>query len=310
MTVADGSLVRLAYVAEATTGTTPATPSFKTLRYQNSDVKPTKQTETPDEVRADGNATAPVDVGQTVAGTINALLSYGTYDDLLEALFRGAWTANALVNGITHKTFTLEEFFEQGTPDTFIRYVGCRVNTLDLSLEAKKSVQANFGIMGLESPAPGTAIITGATYAAATTTEVFNAALNVADLDVTGIAATPVIQKLSVRVNSNLYANDAVARRGTYSHGLGRFEVEGSISAYFETKDVYEAVLAHTTVGISFELQDAAGNKYLFEIPKAKLMDGGPSKPGNGRAVMVDVPFRGFIDTGIGGTMKITRTPA
>lgn len=310
MTVADGSLVRLAYVPEVTIGTIPATPSFKVLRYQNSDLKPTKETETPDEVRPDGNDTAPVDVGQTIAGNLNCLLSYGTYDDLLSALFRKDWATNVLVNGVAHKTFAMEEFFEQGATDTFIRYRGVRVNTAELTLEAKKSVQANFGLMGLESPAPAATIITGATYAAPTETEVFNAALNVADLTISGITNTPVIQRLNLRINSNLYANDAVGMRGTYSHGLGKFVAEGSIAAYFENQDVYAAVLAHTTVGLSWTLEDAAGNSYLFEIPKAKLMDGGPSKPGNGRAVMVDVPFKGFIDSGIGGTMRITRTPA
>lgn len=310
MTVADGSLVRLAYVAEATIGTTPANPSFKILRYRNSDAKISKQTETPDEVRPDGNATAPIDVGQTSGGTLSCLLSYGVYDDLLSGLFRKDWATNVLVNGIAHKAFTFEETFEMGPTDSFLRYPGIRVNTAEIVFEAKKSVQINLGVKGLEAPAPGTAILSGATYAAASEEEVFNSAINVADLEITGIANSPVIKKLNLRINSNVYDIDAVSRRGTYAHGLGRFEVEGSFTALFENQDTYAAILAHTTVGLSIPIEDAAGNSYLIEVPKMKLMDGAPAKPGNNREVTLDVPFRGFYDSGIGGTMKITRTPA
>lgn len=310
MTVAAGSLVRLAYVAEATIGTIPATPTWQVLRYQRADIKASKQTDTPDEVRPDGNSTAPVDVGQTVDGSIECLFSYGSYDDFLSLLFRKDWASNVLVNGTAHKTVAIEEFFETGATDVFSRFVGVRINTLDLTIEAKKPVGASFGVMGLESPAPAAAIVTGASYTAATETEVFNAALNVADLAFTGVTNSPVINKLSLRINSGLYANEAVGNRGVYSHGLGLFRVEGSITALFENKDTYEAILNHTTLGLSFSLEDAAGNSYLFEIPKLKLMSGGPSKPGNGRGVVIDAPLQAFVDSGIAGTMKITRTPA
>lgn len=310
MTVADGSLVRLAYIAESAIGTTPTSPTFQILRYVTSDIRPTKQTDVPNEVRSDGNVASIVDVGRSITGTINTLLSYGTYDDLLAALFRKAWATNVLVNGIDPQAFTFEEFFEQGATDTFIRYQGTRINTLDLDMTARQSVKANFGVMGIRSPDPTNAILSGATYTAATTTEVLNAGLNVSALTISGITNSPKIQKMTVKVNSNVYQNDIVGQYEPYSHGLGRFEVTGSISAYFENLDTYQAVLNHTTVGISWTLEDAAGNSYACTIPKAKLMDGGPSKPGNGQAVMVEIPYQGFYDSGIGGTMQITRTPA
>lgn len=310
MTVADGSQVRLAYVPEVTIGTTPATPSFKTIRYVTSDIQVDKQTDTPDEVRADGNRTAPVDVGRNVTGTINTLLSYGTYDDWFSWLFRKAWATDVLINGVSPLAGTFEEFYEQGATDTFLGYQGVRMNTLDLDMTAKQSVKANWGIMGLRGTTPRTAIISGATYAAPSTTEVFNSALNVADLTFTGITNAPVIQKMSVKINSNIYANDAVGMYETYSHGLGLFDVDGSIDAYFETKDTYEAILNHSTVGLAWTIEDAAGNSYLMEIPSNKLMKGGPSKPGNGKAVMVTVPFKAFVNAGIGATMRITRDPA
>jgi hypothetical protein len=308
--VPDGSAVRLAYVNETVINTTPSTPSFKTLRYLNSDIKMSKQTDTPDEVTGDGNRTAPVDVGRSNGGTINCDLSYGTFDDLIAAGFRAAWATNVLKNALARKTMTLEAFFDQGSPNTFVRYTGVSVNTIDMALEAKKPVTINFGVMGLSSPDPTGAIITGATYAAQSTTEVMNAALNVASLSVSGITNSPIINKLSLKTSSNMYSNDAVGMYDTYSQNNGLFDVDGSFDAFFENKDTYLAILHHTTVGLSFTVTDAAGNSYLFEIPSMKLMDGGPQLPGNSKPVMLSVPFKAFKDPTLGATMRITRTPA
>lgn len=309
MTVADGSQVRVAIIPEVTIGTIPATPAWQTSRYLTSDLHVAKQVDIPNEVRADANVSSITDVGRSVAGTLNGDLSSSTYDSLFESVMRAAWSSNVLVNGIVHKTVSIEEFYEQGATDTYIRYRGCRANTLDLTVEARKSVTSNWGIIGIDSPTPTTAIISGATYTAATTTDIFNGGLNVSGLAITGITNSPVMKKINLKLNSNVYQNDIVGSYAPYSHGLGRFEVTGTMSCYFENLDTYSAIIGHTTVAIAFTLVDAASKSYLFEIPKAKLIDGGPQKPGNGQAVMIDVPFQAFYDSGIAGSLRITRAP-
>lgn len=312
MTVADGSQTRLADITEVTIGTTPATPAFQTMRYVSADVRLVKQTDIPNEIRADRNVASIVDVGRMVQGNINTLLSYGTYDTWLERLLCGTWATNVLVNGITHKSGTLEMLFEQGTTDSFIRYVGCRMNTLALQLTSRQSVTANWGVMGIKSPDPTTAIITGATYLAATTTEVFNAGLNVASLAMssTSIVSSPKVQSLSLNITNNIYPVDVVGQYEPYAHGLGRFELTGTARILFESLEVYKAIIGHEDVTLSFTLTDAAGNSYLFEIAKAKLLDGGPTVGGNGQAVIIEVPFQAFFDATAAGSIKITRTPA
>jgi hypothetical protein len=310
MTVADGSQVRLADVTEATIGTTPATPSFQTMRYVSSDIRISKQTDIPDEIRADRNVASIVDVGRMVQGTINTLLSYGTYDKWFERLLCSTWSANVLKNGVQHQAGTLEKMFEQGATDTFIRYVACRWNTLDLRLSAKQSISANWGIMGIRSPDPTSAILTGATYTAATDTPVMNAGLNVSELAFAGIANAPKVQAMNVSIRNNIYANDVVGSYEPDSHGLGRFEVTGSLTTLFENMDTYSAVLSHSDVGISMTLTDELGNAYAIALPKVKLLDGGPTVGGNGRAVLLEVPFQARYDSTSGASISITRTPA
>ncbi|MCA0278449.1 MAG: hypothetical protein LCH86_20830 [Proteobacteria bacterium] len=310
MTVADGSQTRLADIAEATIGTTPATPAFQIMRYVSSDLRLAKQVDIPNEIRADGNVASITDVGRMVQGSINTLLSYGTYDVWLARLLRSSWATNVLKNGMTHAAGTLEATFEQGATDSFIRYVGCRFNSLDLQLRARQSVTANWGIMGLRSPTPTTAIITGATYLAASTTEVFNAGKNVASLVFTGIATPPKINALSLRIANNIYANDIIGSYEPDSHGLGRFDCTGSFTALFENLDTYNAILNHDDVTIGFTLNDEAGNSYAVSMPKTKLLDGGPTVGGNGQAVIIEVPFQARYDSSSAASLTITRTPA
>lgn len=310
MTVADGSQTRLGDIAEVTIGSIPATPAWQQIRYVSSDVRLAKQTDIPDEIRGDRNVASIVDVGRSVEGSVRTLLSYGSFDEWFSRLFCADWASNVLKNGLLHKTGALEWTFEQGATDSFIRTVGCRWDTLDLRFRAKQSVEADWGIKGLGVPVPTTAIIAGATYVAPTTTPVLNAALNVGGLAITGITNAPKIQSLNLNIRNNLYANDVVGQYDTYSHGLGRFEVSGSMNTYFENLDTFNAIVNHSDVAISITCGAASGQKYTFAMPKVKLMDGGPPVPGNGQAVMLEVPFQAYFDGTLGASMSITRAVA
>lgn len=310
MTVADGSQTRLAYVPEADIGVTPANPVFQIMRYVSESMRLAKQTAIPDEIRADRNVSDIVDVGRSVEGPINTLLSYGTHDALFEALFCGAWTGNVLKNGVLAKAFTFEKTFEQGATDSFIRYRGCRINTLDIAMTTKQFITANWGVMGLGSPVPTTAIIAGATYTAPTTTPVLNAALNVADLLVNGVVQPPKVQSLSMRITNNIYANDVLGSYDADSHGLGRFEVTGNMSVLFTDLDLYNAIIGHSDLSLSVNLGAETLEKYNLSIPLFKALDGGPVVAGNGRPVVIDMSFQAKFDPTSSASMVLTRAVA
>jgi len=313
MSFADGSQVRLADISETTIGTTPSSsPVFQIMRYRTASVRINKQVDISDEVRSDRNVPGITDVGRAVSGSIDTRFSYTTFDTWLERLFCSAFSSDVLKNGVTAKAGTLEFTYEQGATDSYIRYRGCRWNTLDLTLRSRQPVQATWGIMGIDSPTPTSAILTDATYTAATTTEDFNAGLNVANLSIgsTTLVSTPKIQALTMRINNNIYQVDVVGQYAPYGHGLGRFEVTGNMTVLFESLEAYSAILNHEDVAISFDMEDAAGNKYSFSIPKSKFTDGGPAAPGNGQPVVLEVPFQAFYDSSSSASLSITRTAA
>ncbi|MEF3124655.1 phage tail tube protein [Rhizobium leguminosarum] len=310
MAVAHGSQTRLAYVMEAVPGTIPATPTWKIARYVTEGLTLDKQTVSSDEVRPDRNRSDVTDVGRQVTGPINTLLSYGTFDDWLSALLANDWATNVLKNGNVVKTLAFEKTFELGATDVYARYRGCRVNTLDLQLNAKQNVTANWGLMGIGSPNPDTAIVTGATYTDPTTTPVLNAALNVGSLVIAGVTASPKLQALSLRINNNVYAVDAIGQYETYDFGFGLFDVSGSMTAIFENKDLFDAVINHSDLSLTFTIGASSGNKYTFSVPKLKLTNGSPVGPGNGRAVVMEVPFTAIIDATAAATLVVTRAVA
>jgi len=310
MAVAHGSQTRFAYLLEATPGVIPATPSWNIARYVSENVILDKQTVSSDEVRADRNRTDVTDVGRQVSGPINTLLSYGTFDDWLSALLCAEWATDVLKNGNVIKTAAFEKTFETGATDVFARYVGCRFNTLDLQLNAKQNVTANWGIMGTGSPDPDNAAIAGATYAAATTAPVLNAALNVGVLTIGGVTSSPKLQALSLRITNNLYPVDVIGQYETYDFGLGMFEVTGSMTAVFEDKDLFQAIISHSDLSLTTTIGAASGSKYTIALPKLKATNGSPVGPGNGRAVVMEVPFTAIYDSGIAATMSVTRAVA
>ncbi|KQS95394.1 phage tail tube protein [Rhizobium sp. Leaf386] len=310
MAVAAGSQTRLAYILQTAAGAIPATPAWQTLRYVTEGLTLDKQTDTPDEVRPDRNVSDIVDVGRVVQGPINTLLSYGTFDDFFSALLCNDWSTNVLKNGNVEKILAFEKTFKLGVNNSFIRFIDCRLNTLDLQLTAKQSITANWGIQGLSSPAPASAILTGATYLDPTTTPVLNAALNVGALTMTGITATPKIQSLSMRITNNLYSDDVIGQYETYNIGLGRFEVSGSMTVLFESADLYSAVRAHDDLTLSVTAGASTGNKYKIDLHKIKAMNGSPLGNGNGRSVIMEVPFMAKYDGTAAASITVTRAVA
>ncbi len=307
---AEASQTRLAIIAESVIGTIPATPTWQTLRYVSEGLKYAKQTAVSDEIRGDGNVTDISDVGRSVSGPLAFELSYGTYDLMLESLFRGAWTTNVLKNGFTHKSVALEKTFEQGATDSFIRYRGVEVDTMDLQIESRQIIKGSFGLRGIASPAPTTSIITGATYAAASSTPVMNASAHVGALSMSGVTDQPKCKTVNLQVRSNLYENDAIGDKDIDSLGMGRFEVSGNLVAYFRSLDVYNAMQAHGDVGLTLGLGSISGSKYTLALPRMKLLDGTPLVEGRDRSVMIDVPFQAIYDGSSAATATLTRAVA
>lgn len=100
-TISDSNFGRLAYIAEATFGTTPATPALKTLRITSSDFGAAKETVTSDEIRADRMVSTIAETAAMSSGSFNWELSLGgTLDEMIEAALCGTYTTPLSVTNV------------------------------------------------------------------------------------------------------------------------------------------------------------------------------------------------------------------
>ena len=134
--MANGSLHTMAQVAEASYGVTPATPAFKPIRINSTTLGLSKNTFESGELRSDRN-TADLRHGtMQVGGDIVSELSFGSFDDQLEALLCGTWAENVLLNGVERRSFSvLRHFGDIGKADKpYHLLTGCEYNTLNLQV--------------------------------------------------------------------------------------------------------------------------------------------------------------------------------
>lgn len=307
MTIASGSDRRIAYVAESVFGTTPATPSFKTFRATGGGPRTNKSTGVSQEIQADRNVRDEFHLGQDVAGAYNFEMSYGTLDELLEGALFSTWSTNVLKNGGTAKSFTLEETLNLGAGgSSFSRFAGAMVNTLSLNITARQAVTGSVGFMAQQETL-GTGILSGATYASPGTTPISTASANVGSLSVAGITPAAKVRSLTLDLNNNLRTRPLVGSLFTDSFGYGDLDVTGTMEAYFETNDLYDAVLSHGGGALSFKVGNAAGSKYAFSLPKIIFLNGERQPGGNNDDVMISVPFRAVLDATAQASIQITR---
>lgn len=307
MPFASGADTRVAYVAESTFGTTPATPAFKVMRVTSTGLRPNKTTTTSEEIRADRNIVDEMMAGVDVSGSLPFEMSHASFDDMFEAALMGTWASNVLTNGTTRRSFTFEETNELDATDAFHRFRGVMVNELSLSVTAREKVTGSIGLMGIQE-AVGTAAVAGATYTAANTEPVTMASTHVGVLTIGSFNPQPKIRSVSVQISNGLRTRPVVGSLFSEEFGLGMANVTGQIEAYVENLSLYEAALNHASPAITITMGVDTNKKYTILIPKAVF--GSPEKTAAGQTtdVMVRVPFRGVLSGG--RSIQITRAVA
>lgn len=302
----DSSQTRLAYITEVTYGTTPATPTFKNQRFTSESLNANIENRVSNEIRADRNVTDLIQVGADGGGSVDFELSYGSFDDWLESLMFSTWSTNILKNGVTQKSFTIEKTFEAGATDQFHRFTGCVANSLSLDIQAKQIVTGSFEFMA-KGATTAQAIISGATYTAANSNPVINAAANFASLSM-GSVTSPELTSLKLNITNNLRRQSVVGSLDARGVGTGRFEVTGEAMLYFANASLYDLFLAGTASSLSFVIGGASSKKYQFDVANLKFEKCEIIAGGNDQDVMVKASFRGLYDN-TDNTLKITRTP-
>ena len=91
---------------------------------------------------------------------------------------------------------------------------------------------------------------------------------------------------------------------------LGRAAITGSMEFYFNEGSNFNTYLAGTEFSVSWDLVDAAGNKYTFTLPRAKFETGQVVAGGLDTDVMFSATWRALKDSVTGRVLRLTRDPA
>ena len=307
---ADSSLMQLAYIAETNWGVTPSTPVFTPLRVTGESLKINREGVVSEEIRADRSVSDIIQVGGSADGGFNFELSYGTFDDLLAGLLCSDWGTNVLKNGTDKKSFSFEKRFTVGEASyEFFRYTGMMANTMSLSVSNKQIITGSFGMLG-KGGSVAQAIISGATYGEGNSEDVMSASSQFGTLGVGSLSHTPSLLSLELNISNNLRGQPKLGSVDLGGVGFGRFEVTGSLEAYFENSDVYDLFLANSAFALSFVLGSVTSKKYSFDMGTVKITDADVVAGGNNQDMVSKVSFQALYDTSDTASIVITRAVA
>lgn len=311
--MADGSRHNISYIEEVTRGTTPATPAMKRLRHTSANLALSKNTIQSEEIRSDRQIADFRHGAYQIGGDIGFELSYGTFDDMLEAVMAGTWQVGApivgtdqLKCGVLRRYFTIERHFSDilVADKPFHRFTGCELSAMQLQITADAMVTGSFTIVGANM-ATDTVIIPGTTYVDAPTTsplDSFTGSLN------EGGSIIAVITEIQLNLDNSLDPRFVVGSKQSILPSIGRSNVSGQITAFFENSTLLDKFINETESSIEFTLPDGAGNTYNFIIPRVKYNGGQPDVSGEG-PITLSMPFQALLDSTTNTNLIVERTP-
>lgn len=312
--MANGSRHSMRFVPESTYGVTPATPVFKRLRHTGTTLGLSKEALQSEELREDRQIADYRQGAYQVGGDISIELSYGSFDDLLAAVLCGTWEADTpavgtdrLKAGTTRRSFTIERFFgDIVTADKpYHRFTGVEFNTLALQISANAMVTGTFGVLG-SNQVLDTVQIVGATYENATTTSPVDSFTGALRENNTTIA---VVTEITLNVANGLETRFVVGSKASIRPSIGRSNVSGQVTAYFENSTLLEKFVNETESSLEFGMPDGGGNVLRVILPRIKYTGGQPDVSGEG-PILLSMPFQALLDPVTGTNIIVDRTEA
>lgn len=296
---------QLAYIAEVTAGTTPATPTGQLCRY--SSVKGMMKTSTVQSAEQTNNSEIADLVRVNVDGglDIGYELSYDTqFEDFLQSLFANTWATNVLKVGTTRKTFT----FERGQLDIaqYQKYTFAQCSKMTFNIGSKKIIE---GMASFDTYFP---TWSGATAWSATTPAGTNTPMDPINsiqlMQEGGAGALAGVTDFSMTLERQTVGFDQVNNINPLDIQPGVFKATGSFSLYYPDATYFTKYTNFTQTSLAFTLGGAGSKKYAFSFAKVRLADGTQDNPAMNTPLVQKFTWQATKDV-TNTTAMITRTP-
>jgi hypothetical protein len=302
MTISTGTRSRVGFIAEATFGTTPATPAFAELPFTSWSVNMTRDAYEDNSIRSDRMARFNLSGNVQVAGSVDVNLTHGYYDPLFESLLQGAWTTNVLKVGSTRKAFAMEE--QQLDLPQYRVYNGMIADKFSLNVPSQGIVTGKFDLIGQNQSALSGTTFTGATFTSATVKNPFT------DYGASGFikeggSAIGYVSALQLDVDNSHAKNFVIMSNTVRDFTTARCKITGTATVLFEDSTMYNKFVGSTASSLDLKL-DNGTNTLQFLLPNIKYT--GATKTINGSGpIMLSMPFEALYDGTSGSNIVMTR---
>lgn len=179
--------------------------------------------------------------------------------------------AYRMTNGVVQPSFSLERSINDITTPLFYTYKGMTVSKFACSFASAALTEPTFSFMGSKA-IQSTAKVVPGTLVSSKTFDIQNGVTGVNNVWENGAPLTSTyIKKLDLSIDNSLRAQKALGNLGTVGIGSGTLKVSGSMDLYLADGAMYTKFLADTYTSLVVSTQDAAGNGYVFSLPKVMI---------------------------------------
>ena len=301
MAFAQGSRSSLSYIVESTFGTTPA-GNFTSLPFSTHGINLTKDRVAGTDIQADRMPRHDRHGNKQVSGEIVADLREADFDPFLESAMLSTFSGDALKVGTTPKFFSLEDY--AADIDQSRVFTGCTVSTMGVSIAPNQMVTTTFGIVGKDMSISATE----KTLDAASNNSPFDAysgSLSIGDTGGTP-SASAIITGMDFTLNNSFAPTFVVGSDSAPQLEVGRAEVEGTMSAYFEDSALINRFINETETELNVVVGDGT-NTLTFNFPRAKINSADVGVDGPTSRV-ISMSFVALYDTTDTTNFTITRS--
>ena len=299
---AQGSRSSLSYIVETTFGTTPA-GNFTNLPFSTHSLNLNKDRVAGNDIQADRMPRVDRHGNRQTGGDIAADLRKSDYDDFLESAMLDTWATDVLKVGTTPKYFSIEDY--AADIDQARVFTGCTVSTMAISIAPNQMVTTTFGMVGKDMSIGATE----KTQDDASGNSPFDAYSG--DLAIGNVGASSsvaIVTSIDFNLNNSFAPTFVVGDDSAPCLEVGRAEIEGTITAYFEDASLINRFINETETELSVSVDDPTGsNTYTFLFPRVKInsADVGVDGP-NSR--IINMSFVALYDSTEETNLKITRS--
>jgi hypothetical protein len=301
-TFAQGSRSSLSYIVESTVGTTPA-GNFTNLPFSTQSLNLSKDRVAGNDIQADRMPRVDRHGNRQVGGDVVVDLRKGDYDAFLESAMLNTWATDVLKVGTAPKYFSIEDY--AADVDQARLFTGCTVSSLALSIAPSQMVTSTFTMVGKDMTI-GATEKTQDDPSGNAPFDAYSGAVAIGNVGAS--SASGVVTGIDFTLNNSFAPTFVVGDDSAPALEVGRAEIEGTLTAYFEDATLITRFLNETETELSVSVDDPTGsNEYTFLFPRVKInsADVGVDGP-NSRTISMS--FVALYDSTEATNLKITRS--